>query len=441
MPRAVVFRGAELAGEAGTGNGGGGSARPASIVILAADLAPFGASERASLAGRTVLQIIPRLDSGGAERTTIDVAAALVAAGARALVASEGGRLVSELQAVGGLLTPFQAAAKNPLAMALNVRRLARLVRDERVDIVHARSRAPAWVALAAMRLQPRPFVTTFHGAYAGRSALKISYNSVMARGDAVIANSHYTADMIRRLYPFARERITVIPRGADFAKFSPEAVDPSRVARLRRSWGAEPQERIVLLAARLTPWKGQKVLIEAAKRLIENGLTNARYVLAGDAQGRSSYVKELDGLIEKAGLKGIVVRVGHCDDMPAAFLAASVVASPSTEPEAFGRSAVEAQAMGAPVVVSDLGAVPETVLAPPQCLAEERTGWRAPPGDAEALAAALGHALSLGASAREALARRARAHVERNFSLERMTRATLAVYLSALEGRSPSLP
>jgi len=388
-----------------------------------------------------VLQIIPRLDAGGAERTTIDIAAALVAAGARALVASEGGRLVSELQAVGGLLTPFQAATKNPLAMALNVRRLARLIREEGVDIVHARSRAPAWVALAAMRLQPRPFVTTFHGAYSGRSALKLSYNSVMARGDAVIANSHYTAEMIARLYPFARDKITVIPRGADFAKFSPASVDPARVARLRRAWGVEPQERIVLLAARLTAWKGQKVLIEAARRLKEGGLSGVRYILAGDAQGRSAYVKELDALIEKAGLKGVVARVGHCDDMPAAFLAASAVAVPSTEPEAFGRSAVEAQAMGAPVVVSELGAVPETVLAPPQVAAEERTGWRMPAGDAQKLAEALGHALSLGASARETLARRARAHVERHFSLEQMTRATLSVYLNALEGRPKSLP
>ncbi|HLJ70732.1 MAG TPA: glycosyltransferase, partial [Roseiarcus sp.] len=325
--------------------------------------------------------------------------------------------------------------------MALNVRRLARLIREEGVDIVHARSRAPAWVALAAMRLQPRPFVTTFHGAYSGRSALKLSYNSVMARGDAVIANSHYTAEMIARLYPFARDKITVIPRGADFAKFSPASVDPARVARLRRAWGVEPQERIVLLAARLTAWKGQKVLIEAARRLKEGGLSGVRYILAGDAQGRSAYVKELDALIEKAGLKGVVARVGHCDDMPAAFLAASAVAVPSTEPEAFGRSAVEAQAMGAPVVVSELGAVPETVLAPPQVAAEERTGWRMPAGDAQKLAEALGHALSLGASARETLARRARAHVERHFSLEQMTRATLSVYLNALEGRPKSLP
>lgn len=397
--------------------------------------APFGRAERASLAGRTILQIIPRLDAGGAERTTVDVAAALVQAGARALVASEGGRLASELQAVGGLLTPFPAATKNPFAMALNVRRLERLIVEERVDLVHARSRAPAWVALGACRRTHRPFVTTYHGAYSGRSGLKLLYNSVMARGDFVIANSQFTADQIARVYPFARERLRVIPRGTDLTRFAPGAVDRARVARLREEWGVAPHERVVLVAARLTEWKGQRVLIEAARLLAERGVQEVRYILAGDAQGRETYARELDAQIESAGLNGVVSRVGHCVDMPAALVAASVVAVPSTEPEAFGRSAVEAQAMGALVVVSDSGAAPETVLAPPQTPASRRTGWRTPPGDAGALADALQAALTLGASAREALAQRARAHVERHFSLETMTADTLAVYLAALEG------
>jgi glycosyltransferase involved in cell wall biosynthesis len=208
----------------------------------------------------------------------------------------------------------------------------------------------------------------------------------------------------------------------------------------LRKAWGVAPHERIVLLAARLTGWKGQKVLIEAAAKLKNGGMSDVAFVLAGDAQGRDSYVRDLDKLIEANGLKGIVHRVGHCADMPAAFLAASVVTVPSTEPEAFGRSAVEAQAMGAPVVVSDLGAVPETVLTPPDLPAQERTGWRVPAGDAAALAEALTAALAMGASAREAMATRARLHVERHFSLERMVEDTLDVYISLLEGRSKPL-
>jgi glycosyltransferase involved in cell wall biosynthesis len=217
--------------------------------------------------------------------------------------------------------------------------------------------------------------------------------------------------------------------------RFAPGAVEPARVAGLREAWGVAPHERVVLVAARLTGWKGQKVLIEAARLLRERGLEEVRYVLAGDAQGREAYARELDALIAGAGLTAVASRVGHCADMPAALIAASVVAAPSTAPEAFGRSAVEAQAMGAVAVVSDSGAAPETVLAPPQTPEQARTGWRVPPGDAPALADALESALSLGATAREALAQRARAHVERHFSLEKMTGDTLGVYLEALGG------
>lgn len=395
---------------------------------------PVQLSEASPLAGVTVLQIIPALEAGGAERTTVDVAAALAEAGARPLVATEGGRLVGELQAKGGIWVPFPANTKNPFAMALNVERLARLCRRENVQILHARSRAPAWVALGAARRLKLPFVTTYHGSYSGRTSVKVLYNSVMARGDVVIANSHYTADLIRRTHPDqAGGRITVIHRGTDLAAFTPSAVAAARVESLRRAWNVAPHERVVLLAARLTAWKGQRVLIEAAARLRDLGLTDFAVVLAGDPQGRTAYERELDALIETRGLSGIVRRVGHCTDMPAAFRAASVVAVPSVEPEAFGRSAVEAQALGIPVVVSDLGAVPETVLAPPDVEPGQRTGWRVPPGDAAALAEALKDALSLGASARDGLARRAQAHVEANFSLDRMIEGTLNVYAELL--------
>jgi glycosyltransferase involved in cell wall biosynthesis len=386
------------------------------------------------LAGRTVLQIIPELEAGGAERTSVDIAAGLASAGARALVATEGGRLVGELQAKGGVWVPFPAATKNPFSMLLNVRRLARICHNESVALVHARSRAPAWVGLGAARALNLPFVTTYHGSYSGRSSVKVLYNSVMARGDVVIANSNYTAGLIRSAYPQAAERIRVIHRGTDFAVFAPHAVAPERVEALRKAWGVAPHERIVLLAARLTAWKGHRVLIEAAARLRESGIGDVVYVLAGDPQGRDSYARDLDNIVAARGLKGIVRRVGHCTDMPAAFLAASVVTVPSTEPEAFGRSAVEAQAMGTPVVVSDLGAVPETVQAPPDIPPHERTGWRVPAGDAAALANAVGAALALGASARGGLAGRARAHVERHFSLEHMVGGTLAIYAELLD-------
>lgn len=398
--------------------------------------ASFGDRSAHPLAGFTILQILPELSAGGAEQTTLDIAAALAEAGARALVASQSGRLVSELQAKGGIWVPFPAKTKNPISMAFHVRRLARLIAAERVSIVHARSRAPAWVAHGATRLTKTPFVTTFHGSYSGKAALKQRYNSVMAQGDLVIANSRYTAELIAKLYPEAVPKTRVIYRGIDLRAFSPAAIDPMRVQAVRREWGVAPDERIVLLAARLSPWKGHKLLIEAARLLIEAGLTDTKFILAGDPQGRNSYVREIDHEIAKAHLQNIVRLTGHWSDMPAAHMASAVVVVPSTEPEAFGRVAVEAQAVGTPVVVTDLGAARETVLAPPDVEAFMRTGWRVPPRDATALANSIQEALNYGASARDMLAYRSRAFVQTYFSVDRMCSETLAAYVALLAQR-----
>jgi len=391
------------------------------------------------LTGTCVLQIVPSLEAGGAERTAVDVAAALVRAGARALVATTGGRLVPELQAAGAEWIPFPAASKNPARILLNAARLRQIARSEDVSLIHARSRAPAWSALLAASSAGLPFVTTYHGAYKRGGALKNWYNSVMARGDVVIANSAFTAGMISERHPAAEGKVTVVYRGTDLSKFDPAKIAPKRIATLRAAWGVAEDRRIVLLAARLTGWKGQEVLIDAAA-LIADRFSDVDFVLAGDPQGRDDYVAGLRSRIARHGLKQRVLIVGHCADMPAADMAADIVAVPSTKPEAFGRSAAEAQAVGTPVVVSDLGAVPETVLAPPDVPASQRTGWRVPPEDAEALAGALAEALQLSEAERAALRARARAHVTGQFTLEAMTGATLAIYekLIGAQTRSP---
>jgi len=395
--------------------------------------ATYSSSPERRIAGRTVLQIVPDLHSGGAERSTVDIAQALAEAGARSLVASRGGRMVSELQSKGGVWLPFPAATKNPLAMILNSVRLARLLRDEGVDIVHARSRAPAWVAFYAARQAGARFVTTYHSAYTGNSPVKQRYNAIMAAGDVVIANSRFTASRIAEIHPEASNRVAVVPRGVDLRQFSPGAVAPGRVQRLRAEWRIEPHCRIVLLPARLTERKGHFVLIDAARLLVAQGFDDVRFVCVGDARSEG-FRRELQERIERAGLGGRVVAPGHCADMPAAYLAAAVVVAPSTEPEAFGRVAVEAQAMGAPVVVSDLGASRETVLAAPQAPPARATGWRAPPGDSAALAEAIAQALGLAATAREQLALRARDFVRDRFSIDGMCAATLEIYESLLD-------
>lgn len=374
-----------------------------------------------------VLQVVPALDTGGTERATLDISAALVARGDRALVASEGGRLEEELRQAGGGLTRLPVASKNPAALVLNAFRLARLIRNENVDIVHARSRAPAWSALAASRMTGVPFVTTFHGSYGETNAVKRLYNSVMARGDAVIANSRYTAALIAERYGTRADKIAVIPRGTDLHRFDPGAVDETRRTALRQRWGLSGQDRVVLNLARLTAWKGHRVLIEAAEGIVRDH-PEVIFVLAGDAQGREDYRLELLRLIEGRGLARHIRIVGHCDDAPAALTLSAAAVIASTEPEAFGRTAIEAAAMGVPVVATALGATGETVLAPPAIAETERTGWLVPPGDSAALANAIRQALALRPEERARIAIRARRHAQ-NFTTEAMQEATLAFY------------
>ena len=379
----------------------------------------------------TILQIVPQLDTGGAELSAVEVAEAVVRAGGRALVLAEpGGRLAPRVTAAGGQLIPFPAAAKNPLRILVNARAIARLVWQEGVDLVHARSRAPAWSALLAARRAQVPFVTTYHGAYGETNAVKRLYNGVMARGDIVIANSAYTALLITQRYRTSLGRIFVVHRGIDPRRFDPAHVSPDRVEALRTQWGVDRATRVVLHMARLTGWKGQSVLIEAAAQLLTAGkLHGAVVVFAGDAQGRTAYVQGLHAQVAQAGLDPFVRFVGHVEDVAAAFQAAHVAVVASTEPEAFGRAAIEAAAMGCPVIATAIGAPPETVLAEPRVPGGAATGWLVRPADAGALAERLAGALALAGTERTAIGNRARAHVLAQFTVQAMQRRTLAVY------------
>jgi len=372
------------------------------------------------------LQLVPRLDTGGAERATIDIAAALAREGFAPLVASEGGRMVGELQAAGGEWIAMPLDAKSPWALLANVRALRRLIRARGVKLLHARSRAPAWSALWAARAEHVPFVTTFHGAYSAGNAAKRLYNSVMLRGDAVIANSQWTADHIRSTYAFQPKRLVVIPRGVDLDVFDPARIGPERVDRLRNAWGVQGGEAVILLPGRITRWKGQLVLVEALAQLARSGVRSFRAVLAGDAQGRDAYAAEVKRSIEESGLADVVVMTEHVADMPAAYRAAGIVVSASTEPEAFGRVAAEASAMQRAVIATDHGGARETIL-------PGVSGILVAPGDAGALAAALAGLLQARDDARVAMGARGRDHIARNFSVARMTADTLSLYRELL--------
>lgn len=388
-----------------------------------------------SLARPTILQIIPTLNIGGAERTTLDIARAIVEAGGRALVASSGGRLVPELVAMGAEHFDMEAKSKNPVVMALNVEHLTRLILREKVDLVHARSRAPAWSALAAARRTSRPFVTTYHSKVHENPRLKVFYNSVMARGDAIIANSAYTAERIARVHAPDAARVFTVPRGIDTHRFDPSVIGEDRLDALCARWKIHRDGHVTfMLPARLTRWKGQGLAIEAAAALKALHGNVFELLLVGDAQGRNEFENELRELIAARNLDDVVRLTGPCDDMPAAYALSDVVLSPSIEPEPFGRTAVEGQAMEKPVIASDSGGQRETVLTRDMVGAEKATGFAVRAGDVESLTWAMVGVLEMGPDARRAMGARGRANVLDHFSVEAMTNATLDIYANLLK-------
>jgi glycosyltransferase involved in cell wall biosynthesis len=374
----------------------------------------------------TVLQVLPALVTGGVERGTVDVAAALTAAGWRSIVASTGGPMVRELIRAGAQHVELPLASKNPLVIKQNVGRLVDLIKSEGVDIVHARSRAPAWSAWEASQKTGAHFVTTFHGTYnLGWFGLKQMYNQIMTRGERVIAISEFIAEHTRRVYGLGAERIRVIHRGVDLSKFDPARVSQERIIQLANRWRLPDGYPVIMLPGRLTRWKGQGVLIEA---LAELGRHDIRCLLVGSDQGRTTYRQELVHLIRRLGMEDVVHIVDECSDMPAAYMLTDVAVSASTDPEAFGRVVIEAQAMGRPVIATDHGA-------PREIVAHGKTGWLAPPGDPKALAQALDRFLSLSREGRAEIANMGQRFVRANFTKEAMCDRTLAVYREVLSG------
>lgn len=370
------------------------------------------------------MQIIPELGPGGAEQGCIDMAGALMRADAQAIVVSNGGSRVHELARIGAVHIDLPVHSKNPFVMWRNAAKIRKIIRRYSVNIVHARSRAPAWSAWQACKKTNAHFVTTCHAPYNIANETKRFYNSSIARAEIVIAISNYVASYLKNNYRIDDSRIRVVHNGIALEKFHPTAVSPERLITLSRQWRIPDGANIVMMPARITRWKGHHVLIEAI-----NGLhrTDIFCVLIGSDQGRSEYRQELEQTIRSKNLGGRVRIVDHCSDMPAAYMLAGVVVSASTDPEGFGRVPVEAQAMGRPIIATDHGGAQETIV-------RGETGWLVPPGDAPALTRAIDEALALQPSQRSILATRAMAHIAQNFTREQMTDGTLDVYAEVLK-------
>ena len=375
----------------------------------------------------TILQIIPALGVGGVEQGCIDVASEIVKSGARSIVVSSGGSRVNDLLRIKSEHILMPAHTKNPITMIRNIKRIQKIIRREGVDIVHARSRAPAWSAFLACKKTKTPFVTTVHGAYKGNeNKTKKLYNSIMTRGDRVIVVSEFMAGYVRENFDVDERNLAIIHRGADMERFRPELVSAERAIKLSRQWRLPDGIPLILMPGRVSKIKGHHVLIEALEKL---GRRDVFCIMVGPNQGRNEFQDELEQTITRKNLSGIVRIVDSCSDMPAAYSLASVVVAPSTVQESFGRVPIEAQAMGRPVIASDYGGFKETVI-------DKQTGWLFPVGDATMLAECIRQALSLNEQQRNDLAYNAINHVQQNFTKEKMCNDTMEIYADILRSR-----
>ncbi len=387
----------------------------------------------ARLKGPRVLQVLPALNHGGVERGTLDVARYLIDRGWSPIVASNGGGQEKRLFDMGAVSLNLPVHSKNPLVMRANVRRLRRIIQEHDIQLVHARSRAPAWSAYYATKRANVPFVTTFHSLYSGAdNFIKRGYNAIMTRGDRVIGISDYVGDHVAKRYGVGADRLRVIPRGVDLDEFDPEKVSDARINALFDKWQLNRNKRIVMLPARISERKGHVWLLKALHKLWQDGKgKDVICIMVGGHDLSSRYANKVENMIIDLKLERKVWLVGACDDMPAAYALSDVVIIPSVGPEAFGRTSIEAQAMGKPVIATNHWGLSETIM-------PAATGWLVQPDNVGELVNSIDLALAMPEDAKSRLVARARRFVSRHYSIQRMGKSTLAVYRELLEGRRP---
>jgi glycosyltransferase involved in cell wall biosynthesis len=376
----------------------------------------------------TILQVLPELRSGGVERGTIEIAEGLMQRGWNALVTSAGGPMTESLRRVKAVHFELPLDSKNPFTIWSNASKLEQIIRSQKVDIIHARSRAPAWSAYWAAQRAKIPFVTTFHGFYGLESPLKKTYNEVMVKGERVIAVSNFVADHIRANYAMDESKLRVIHRGVDLRFFRPDLVNGHRVMQLAKEWHIPEDNHlpIILMPGRVTRWKGQHILLEALHKLPHR---NFMCIILGEQSKHPGYLQELQKLIVAYNLTGHVRFANPTMHIATAYGMSQVVVCPSIEPEAFGRVPIEAQAMGKVIITTNHGGARETVI-------DEETGFLVVPGDADRLAGKIQFVLGMNDEQRQAMGERAMHHVYEHFTTERMCEQTFAVYEELLNAR-----
>jgi glycosyltransferase involved in cell wall biosynthesis len=384
----------------------------------------------------SALIVVPTLDVGAADAGAAALARILSQGGHRAIVVSRPGRLVADLAAAGAEFVPLDMGGNNPVAILRNAFALMRIARERHCDLIHAHGRAAAWSAYLAARLTGVPFVTSWYKGFRDQNILKHVYNGVMARGDHVIAASEQLAQLVNDRYGTSWERIAVLPTSIDFERFDPAQVTRERIETLRRSWGIKPDTKVILVVGRILRRKGHHVMVRAAQRLKDMGFKDFLCVFVGEDRGHTRYTGELWDLVLTTHTMDVIRMAAPVADMPAAYAAAAAVVSAAVQPEGQQRSIIEAQAMGRPVIVSDVGAGPDVVLTAPAVPDGRVTGLRYAAGDDGALAEALVRLFSMPEPTRRAIGARGRDWVCGHFEPALVAEQTLRLY-AAIAGRA----
>ncbi len=373
-----------------------------------------------------VLQVIPKLGYGGAETGCYDIAHYLAEQGCGSFIATSGGELLKFVKKKKVGIFKLPVHSKNPILIFFNVIILSILIIFKKINIVHARSRAPAWSSYFACILTNTKFVTTFHGTYNFKTNLKKFYNSIMLRSKLTIAGSNFIFNHINENYSEylnKKKKLRVIFRGINIDYFNPKNISILKQEKLKKEWGLDPHKFTILMPGRLTYWKGQEKFIEALNILIEDfNVTNFQAILLGPDQGRKVYSKKLFSLVERYSLTKKVKFISHCKEMPLAYSLADVVVSASIEPEAFGRVAVESQSMGKPIVASNIGGSKETVL-------NKKSGYLYKHDDPRELAKNLNTIMDSSQEELKLMGNEGRKNVTKKFDVEVMCDSNLREY------------
>ena len=374
---------------------------------------------------KRILQIIPNMEIGGAERTVLEITSFLKDKEFSSLVLTSGGKLIGELEKENIEVIKLKIDKKNPYSIIKNFFLFIKIFREKKIDLIHVRSRAPAWSAIFAAKKIGIPVLTTWHGHVSNSSFIKKIYNSIMLKGDAVIANSAYTAERISKIYNIDLNKIDIISRGVNVESFEGSKFSNTEISNMKKIWSVDDNKIIILFPARLTRWKGHLVTIEAINLLKkEKFFDHVIFLFAGEKAGAENYIKKLNSIITKFKLQENIKLVERIENMPLAYHASDVVLSPSIEPEPFGRIPIEAQAAGKTIIASDHGAVKDTIKN-----GNNFTGFKVKPNDPQALSIAIKQSIIMDKKDLTKMHERAISNVKNNFSLENMCKKTLEVY------------